>query len=69
MKGKDLGHVLLPVLSPFSYKHPEEAVRLGRQTVWAEEEGEGIPYGQKAFLVDGEEFPLLEVREIRFGSA
>lgn len=69
MKGKDLGHVFLPVLSPFSYKHPDEAVRLGRQTVWVEEDGEAIPYGQKAFLVDGEEFPLLEVREIRFGGA
>ncbi|MFB3776381.1 MAG: type VI secretion system accessory protein TagJ [Bryobacteraceae bacterium] len=69
MKGKDLGHVLLPVLAPFSYQHPDEAVRLGRQTVWMDEEGEPIPYGQKAFLVDGEEFPLLEVREIRFGGA
>ena len=30
------------------------------------EGGEPIPLGQKLFLVDGEEFPLLEVRKIEF---
>ena len=69
MEGKDLGHVLLPVLTPFSSQHPDETVRLGRQTVWAEEEGEVVPFGQKLLLVDGEEFPLLDVREIQFGSS
>lgn len=69
-KGGQLGEVLLPALSPFSWLHPDDTVRLGRQTVWAEEEGAGvIPYGQKLLLVDGEEFPFLELREIRFGSA
>jgi type VI secretion system protein ImpE len=69
MEGKDLGHVLLPVLAPFSSQHPDETVRLGRQTVWTEEEGEVVPFGQKLLLVDGEEFPLLDVREIQFGSS
>jgi len=69
MKGKDLGHVLLPVLAPFSFQHPDETVRLGRQTVWTEEEGEVVPVGQKLLLVDGEEFPLLDVREIQFGNS
>ena len=69
MKGKDLGHVLLPAISPFSSQHPDEAVRLGRQTVWTEEDGEEVPFGQKLLLVDGEEFPLLEARDIQFGSA
>ena len=42
-------------------------VRLGRETHWQEVEGgEPIPVGQKVFLVDGEEFPLLEVRKIEF---
>jgi len=42
-------------------------VRLGRETHWQEVEGgEPIPVGQKLFLVDGEEFPLLEVRKIEF---
>jgi len=70
MKGQDLGQVLLPVLSPFSWLHADDAVRLGRQTVWAEqEEGEVVPFGQKQLLVDDEECPFLEVREIQFGGA
>jgi type VI secretion system protein ImpE len=67
MDGRDLGQVLLPVLCPFSWQHPDESVRLGRQTVW--EEGEAVPFGQKCLLVDGEEIPMLEVREIVLGSA
>lgn len=60
----DLGEVLLPVLSPFSYSHSDDNVRLGRSTIW---DGE-IPFGQKMLLVaseDGdEEIPLLEVRKL-----
>jgi type VI secretion system protein ImpE len=69
MKGKDLGHVLLPVLCPFSWQYPDEDVRLGRQTVWSEEGSEPIPFGQKTLFTDGEEIPLLEVRKIVFGGA
>jgi type VI secretion system protein ImpE len=40
-------------------------VRLGRVTEWcADEEGRELPYGQKMLLVDGEEFPFLEIREL-----
>ncbi len=66
MKGKDLGQVLLPVLAPFSHQHADESVRLGRQTVWTEEDGEGIPFGQKLLQVDEEEIPLLDVRDVQF---
>ncbi|RPI11146.1 MAG: virulence protein SciE type, partial [Acidobacteriales bacterium] len=69
MKGKDLGHVLLPALAPLSALHPDESVRLGRQTVWVEEEGNAFPLGQKLLVVDGEEVPLLEVREVQLGGA
>ena len=69
MQGKDLGHVLLPVLTAFSSQHADEAVRLGRKTVWIEEDGEAVPCGQKMLLVDGVERPLLEVREIQFVSS
>ena len=66
-QGSDLGEVLLPVLSPYSYGHADPAVRLGRMTVWEESPGGGeIPFGQKMFLVDGEEVPLLEVRKLEF---
>jgi len=64
-KGTELGEVLTPALSPFSFKHADDNVRLGRATVWEKQEnGDIIPFGQKMLLVDGEEFPLLEVREL-----
>lgn len=63
-KGTELGEVLIPALSPFSYKHPDDAVKLGRATVWEENGGEPLPYGQKTFLVDGEPLPLLELRKL-----
>ena len=67
LKDTELGEVLLPVLSPFAWQHSDEAVRLGRMTVWEEEEsGAVVPIGQKMLLVDGEEFPLLEVRQLEF---
>jgi type VI secretion system protein ImpE len=64
-KDADLGEVLLPVLAPFSYRHPNEDVRLGRLTEWQEtEDGEVAPVGQKMLLVDGEDFPILELRRL-----
>ena len=70
-KGAELGEVLLPVLAPFSWKHPDDAVRLGRSTVWEQIEGsdEEIPFGQKMWLVDGEEIPFLELRSLEFNQA
>lgn len=66
-KGADLGQVIIPAVYPFSWKDPDESVWLGRATVWnADEQGKEYPSGQKVFLVDGEEFPLLEVRELEF---
>ena len=67
LKDTELGEVLLPVLSPFAWRHSEEDVRLGRMTVWEEDEsGAAVPMGQKMLLVDGEEVPLLEVRQLEF---
>ncbi|MBL8232391.1 MAG: tetratricopeptide repeat protein [Bryobacterales bacterium] len=62
----ELGECYTPVLYPFSFKHPDENVRLGRMTVWEDEDGQEIPYGQKTFLVDGEEVSLLEIRKLEF---
>ena len=62
---RELGEVLLPVLSPFSWRHSDDQVRLGRVTVWEEDEsGEEVPYGQKLFLAGEELIPLLEVRKL-----
>ena len=64
--GLNLGEVMVPALTPFAYRHAENVVRLGRQTIWEEEEGAMVPVGQKMLLVDGEEFPILEVRTLEF---
>ena len=59
--------VLLPVMAALSWQSPDEMVRLGRVTEWAEtESGDEVPSGQKILLVDDEEFPFLEVRELIF---
>ena len=70
-KGTELGEVLLPVLAPFSWRHPNEAVRLGRVTVWEKPEGGEyqVPYGQKMWVVDDEEVPFLELRALEFNPA
>ncbi len=66
-KGTELGEVLIPAIYPFSWKHPNEAVWLGRLTDWAaDDEGIEYPSGQKILLVDGEEIPFLEVRSLQF---
>jgi type VI secretion system protein ImpE len=66
-KGAELGEVFVPALYPFSWKHPDESVWLGRMTDWAaDEQGKQYPSGQKMWLVDGEEVPFLEVRSVEF---
>lgn len=70
-KGAELGELLLPVLAPFSWQHSDDAVRLGRATVWEQREGypEEVPFGQKMWLVDNEEIPFLELRSLEFSPA
>lgn len=66
-KGQDFGEVLIPALSPFSWQHPADEVKLGRATDWKQEGDELIPFGQKLLLVDDEQVvPLLEIRELEF---
>lgn len=66
-KGTELGQVIIPAIYPFSWKDSDESVWLGRSTIWStDEEGRDYPYGQKIFLVDGEELPLLELRTLEF---
>lgn len=71
--GEDLGgyegDALFPVMTALAWQHEDDAVRLGRVTEWVKlESGEEIPVGQKMLLVDGEVFPLLEVRELVIGT-
>jgi type VI secretion system protein ImpE len=65
-KERELGEVLFPVLTPLAYTHGDDAIRLGRVTVWEEVDGEAQPAGQRCFLVDEEEVPILEIRKLEF---
>ena len=67
-KGTELGQVIIPAIYPFSWKDADESgLAWSRATVWgADENGREYPAGQKVFLVDGEEFPLLDVRSLEF---
>jgi type VI secretion system protein ImpE len=67
---RELGEVLLPVLTPFASQHANANVRLGRATLWEETpEGETIPVGQKLLLADDDELPILEVRSVKIAMA
>jgi type VI secretion system protein ImpE len=67
---RQLGEVLLPVLTPFASRHTDSNVRLGRATLWEEtEEGETIPVGQKMLFADDDELPILEIRTIQIATA
>ncbi|MBV8356521.1 MAG: virulence protein SciE type [Deltaproteobacteria bacterium] len=65
--GGPSGSVLLPVLYSGSFRHSDEQVRLGRATEW-ENVGEDLVRGrgQRMFLVDDGEKPILQCREIEF---
>lgn len=66
----ELGEVLLPALTPLAWQHAEGAVRLGRVTEWsALDDHTEVPIGQKLWLVDGDEFPFLELRELDIAPA
>jgi len=66
---RDLGEVMVPVLSPSSARHADDQVRLGRLSVWeGDEEGNEVPFGQKLLLMDGEEFSLLDLRKLQFAT-
>jgi type VI secretion system protein ImpE len=68
-KNYDLGEVLVPALAPLSAQHSDREVRLGRVTEWQElADGDQAPIGQKLLLVDDEEFPILEVRELEIST-
>jgi type VI secretion system protein ImpE len=68
-QGTDIGQVIIPAIYPFSWKSDDHSVWLGRSTEWvADDEGHDFPIGQKTFIVDGEEVPLLEIRSLEFAS-
>jgi len=69
-RGRELGEVLLPVLTPLSFQEEDDALKLGRATEWRElPSGETAPAGQKMLLIDGEEAPFLELRRLEIQPA
>jgi type VI secretion system protein ImpE len=69
-KERELGEVLLPVLAPLSFQQEDDALKLGRATDWRElDSGEMVPYGLKMFLIDDEEAPILELRQLEIQPA
>jgi len=67
---QDLGEVLLPALAPLSWKHSDDAVRLGQKTVWEDDAEHGaVPYGQKLLLSGDDEESILELRNLTFHHA
>jgi type VI secretion system protein ImpE len=66
-KGQNFGEVLIPILSPSSWRHESDEVKLGRVTDWKQEGDQLIPFGQKLLLLDDEEaIAMLDVRELKF---
>ena len=69
-KAMELGAVLVPAISPLSWQNQDDDVRLGRATAWIEDETYGdVPVGQKLFVLDGQEIPILELGTIEFEDA
>jgi type VI secretion system protein ImpE len=67
-RAMQLGEVLLPVLSPLSWKSVDDSVRLGRSTVWEQDGGVQVGLGQKMFVLDDEDIPILELGKIEVSS-
>jgi type VI secretion system protein ImpE len=62
-----LGDLFIPALYHSSSEHPDDRVRLGRMTDWKTiGEGTLVGAGQRIFLVDDTEHPILETRNIEF---
>lgn len=65
MQALELGEVLMPVLTPGAWRHEDPEVRLGRVTdLQTLDTGEEVPVGQKLWLIDDQEVPVLELREL-----
>jgi type VI secretion system protein ImpE len=70
MRDGVLGDVFLPALYHGSSEHPDERVRLGRMTDWKTiGEGTMLGAGQRIFLIDDSEQPILDIRNIEFAIA
>jgi type VI secretion system protein ImpE len=66
----ELGEVIIPAIAPLTWQYADGPVRLGRVTQWEPIDADTeAPVGQKLLLVDGEEFPILELRELTINAS
>jgi len=66
MRNGPSGEVFLPALYPSSYNHPDDLVKLGRQTDWNGLEGDVVlGIGGRTFLAGDDAISLLEWRELQ----
>jgi type VI secretion system protein ImpE len=69
-QGQELGELLLPTLAPLSFDSADDDIRLGRAVDWIDlSDGGFAPVGQKVLLIDGEQVPLLSIRELEIDQA
>ncbi len=69
-RGTELGEVLVPVIAPLTWRNADGNLRLGRASEWQESDtGLPVPAGQRMLMVDGEDFPILELRKLEFTQA
>jgi type VI secretion system protein ImpE len=61
---------LIPTRYPGSERSADTQIRMARKTEWNQVgEATFLGSGQRLFATDGDEFPLLDVREINFAPA
>jgi type VI secretion system protein ImpE len=65
IKDFEFGEVIIPCISPLSWRHADWQVRLGHEVAW-EMQGDDteIPLGPKMLQVDDDLVSILEVREL-----
>lgn len=60
----EMVEALIPALTPGAFHHADPQVRLGRMTVWEQQDGVDVPCGQRMFQADDAVYPVLELRHL-----
>jgi type VI secretion system protein ImpE len=69
-KGEELGELLLPTLTPLAFESADDEIRLGRATDSVDlPDGDFAAIGQKVIMIDGEQVPLLSIRDLEIHHA
>jgi protein involved in temperature-dependent protein secretion len=67
LKSGQVGETFLPVLYAESYLDSDDNIRLGRMSSWRSDcPGLSLGIGQRVFVVDDTDRPMLEIGELEF---